>query len=157
MSSLKLSIRNTLVVASAALMCAACTGGDKTDSNKPGSGAPSATGSATSGASTPAVTSPKLPKPSDIKNDPAQMKNVAVTSCKAIGGGWSASGTAKNTQKEPVTFKVTIFFTTPQATVQGYGQAKLDVAAGKAGEWSTSAKFAADKDSRCIVRAVSAS
>lgn len=105
---------------------------------------------------------PGLPKgvkgltniPADVPNDPTLRTQVAVSSCKAVAGGWRASGTASNPGKKPATYRITVFFTTEHATVIGTGRTRVSVDPGGHETWSVSDDFKAPEGTQCVLRGV---
>jgi hypothetical protein len=123
---------------------------------KKSSSAASGASSASSAASnaSPAVAQNTLPAASAIANDVAKRPSVAVTKCVASDGGWTASGTAKNSGTGDATYAITIFFTNAHATVQDYATTSVTVPAGKSVDWSAAKKFAASTPTNCVLRGV---
>ena len=115
-------------------------------------GSSAKSGGSTSPSPTPVVTQNKLPK--TVANKPALRKNVAVTSCAATAQGWQATGTATNASSSAATYRITIFFTTPAATVQDYAVKQVVVAPRSTVRWTASKAFAASKTTLCVVRGV---
>lgn len=87
--------------------------------------------------------------PTKIDNQPGVRKNVVQTKCAAIPGGWAAEGTATNTRKTPVEYKILVHFTTTKATVLDYAQTTVPVAPGKTVKWQAQKQFKADKKMLC--------
>ena len=83
-----------------------------------------------------------------------KRKSVTVTSCAAITGGWGANGTAANKSTKPVTYTITIFFTTDQATTIASATTKTTVKAGGTAKWAATAKFKAAGTMLCVLRGV---
>ncbi len=93
--------------------------------------------------------------PTSVPNDITARRNVAVRSCAAAPGGWSAAGTASNPTTSQVTYRITIFFTSSQATVEGFGDATVTVGPGQMSSWTvTTAIPVADSRSQCVLRGV---
>lgn len=148
----------TVLVAAAVLGLSGCSGGSEapaTDSSGSDSPAVEATADDEKGA-------PGLPKgvqgatdiPDDVPNDPDVRDNVAVSSCESAAGGWRASGTATNPGKKPVTYTVTVFFTTNAATVIGTGRTKVQVAPGADETWHIDDAIKAPDSTLCVLRGV---
>ena len=95
-----------------------------------------------------------LPAASAIANDVAKRKSVAITKCAASDGGWTASGTAKNSGTGDATYAITIFFTNAHATVQDYATTSVTVKAGQSADWTASKKFTASTPTNCVLRGV---
>jgi len=95
---------------------------------------------------------------SPVPNDPAQRKNVQLTSCQKSAGSWVASGVANNAGTQPVTYKVTVTFTTTQATDVDQNSTTVTVQAGGSANWQVSGgQGAAQKTLRCVLRGVATS
>lgn len=95
---------------------------------------------------------PSLPK--TVPNEPNLRPDVSLTTCTAVPGGWKAGGTASNPGKSTASYLITIYFTDLEATVVGYAQTKVMVAAGKTGQWSASSKFTAPAKTLCVLSGV---
>ncbi|GGK67250.1 hypothetical protein Sme01_09750 [Sphaerisporangium melleum] len=95
------------------------------------------------------------PLPKKIANDPEVRRNVALTKCAAMPGGWEARGTARNPGGKPVTYKIVVFFTTTQATTLDYAQALVKVPPGETVDWHASKKFRAEQEMLCPVPGIS--
>ena len=100
------------------------------------------------------VTLPQAKVPASVLNKPATRKYVTLTSCGATKGGWSAAGTAKNPKKTAADYKITVFFTTTQATVLNYAVTTVHVPAGKSAQWKAARSFPAAKSMNCVLRGV---
>jgi hypothetical protein len=139
----------------AALALLAVTGcsSSSADASKKTSSALSSASSAASTASA-AVAQNTLPAASAIANDIAKRPSVAVTKCVASDGGWTASGTAKNSGTGDATYAITIFFTNAHATVQDYATTSVTVPAGKSVDWTAAKKFTASTPTNCVLRGV---
>jgi hypothetical protein len=94
--------------------------------------------------------------PTAVANDPAQRSNVTVTGCSRTDAGWAATGTAKNPTGEPVTYRLTLFFTTATATVLAVAPAEVPVKAGGDATWRAEAAFTAPDGTRCVLAGVAA-
>lgn len=107
------------------------------------------------GSSVPSQTiTPDTNVPTSVPNDPAVRKLVKITACTASDGGWSAKGTASNDSQKPKDFTITIFFTTPKATVLHTESTTVKVDAGKQADWAIDAKFTAPEGTHCVLRGV---
>jgi hypothetical protein len=141
----------------AILALVGCTS-SKSKDTKSSSPVPKSTPAATSAHTAPSPTITQYPLPTgSISNDTSpngKRTDVAITRCAASDGGWSASGTAKNSGSSSETFDITIFFTTTQATTLNYATTSVKVSAGKTGNWTASVKFSAPKDVLCVLRGV---
>lgn len=133
-----------VAVASATIAMTACGGGS--NAHPP----PTPVKSTTSSTAVPS--DPVVPK--SIPNDPKVRKYVVLSECAPIAGGWRASGTVTNPGKSPVSYAVTVSFTTKGATVIGVSQTDLTVAPGKTTSWSVTKKLKAADSTRCVLRGV---
>jgi hypothetical protein len=124
-----------------------CTSSDR----KPSSSA-ATSGSATSPAHIP--TQNPLPAPSKIRNDVELRRTTAITGCTSKSGGWQATGKSVNPGKKDVHLTITVFFTTPAATVLDYATTKVTVPARGDAKWTAGASFAAEPNMRCVLRGV---
>jgi hypothetical protein len=138
----------------AAVGVAGCTGGEGTDTPTGGG--------KTSTTSEPEESAQALPPgvvaatsvPTKVPNKPALRRNVTVSKCAAVSGGWAASGVAKNGGDSPTTYTITVFFTTKNATVIGTGSTKVTVDAGASKTWAVSKKMHAADPTLCVLRGV---
>jgi hypothetical protein len=92
--------------------------------------------------------------PTTVPNKADLRKNVAISSCEAVEGGWAASGTASNPGKNATSYTITIFFTTDQATVISTGQTTVQVQPDGKQSWSVNQKFTAPAHTLCVLRGV---
>ena len=60
----------------------------------------------------------------------------------------------KHAGGSPASYKITVFFTTSSATVIGYGDTVIQVAAGQTKPWTVRGTFDAPKGTRCVLRGV---
>jgi hypothetical protein len=158
----QLPIRGAAVLAAVGLAAgglAGCTSSDSSrDSSAPkpassspvptspdGEQPPSSTGANATGAT--AV-------PTEVANDVELRKNVQLSSCKRIAGGWGASGTAANPGTKPADYTITIFFTTAKATVVATGATHITVDPDDTQKWTVHQKFVADPKTLCVLRGV---
>lgn len=95
--------------------------------------------------------------PLAVPNSVRARKAVTLTSCAATGTGGHAAGTVRAPGTSAATYTITVFFTTPQATVIGYGTAMVRGRPGKASPWTIGRHFKAPQGMRCVLRGVSAS
>lgn len=146
----------------AVLLLAGCSG----EANQPpttGSTPPSTT-AATSSSAGPTATSKSAglpagitpaPVPTAVTNNVEKRKTVQITKCQARpGGGWMASGTARNTGSTEQTYRITIFFTTTSATFIASADTTVKVAAGKTEQWSAGSVFKNPEAMLCVLRGV---
>jgi hypothetical protein len=130
-----------IAVALATATLAGCTGGDGTKgaaSTKPGA-------------------STATPTADAIVNDPKARPSVSMKNCAATTSGWTAGGTVTNAKDKQATFTIVVSFTTKQSTVLARGQTKVTVKAGATKSWTTSANFAKNKGTQCVLRGVAES
>jgi len=113
------------------------------------------------------TTQPRLPTPTStrtlsngpavplaVPNVPTDRHNVAIGTCAGDKTSWHASGSAANSTAAPVTYQVTVFFTSSRATVLGFASTKVVTAAHKQATWSVTSKFANSGSLRCVLRGV---
>jgi hypothetical protein len=136
--------------AMSAVLLSSCTGHPAAST---GDGKPSATASA------PSEQAPPKPAslPTEVANDVAARKHVAMTGCAGDAKTWSASGTASNSGHSAVKYNVTVFYTTPKATVIGSSQTSVLVPANGQAKWTTSSSFQTSTGTRCVLRGVAVS
>ena len=96
------------------------------------------------------------PIPSSVANDPKVRKAVSLSECAPVAGGWRAAGQATNPGTAPVSYAITVFFTTESATTLNYAETTVKVSPGEKAAWSVSKNFAGPKSMRCVLRGVSA-
>ena len=109
------------------------------------------------GAPSTASVTPHPPAPSvptNVANDPTLRRDVKLTSCGATLNGWAASGSAKNPSDKPRTLTITVFFTTPAATVIATGATRVALAPHRTRGWSVAEKFDAPDETLCVLRGV---
>ena len=94
------------------------------------------------------------PVPTDVPNSVAARKNVTVTGCSGDADGWKASGTITNPAKATTDYTITVFFTTPAATVIDTAQTKVTVHAGATQKWSAAKTFTTGGHVLCVLRGV---
>jgi len=102
----------------------------------------------TTSTSAPVSTAPSLVP---IVNDPTLRQQVALNVCKAVSGGWEASGLVRNSGTKEQTYDITVYFTDSVATVIGSAQTSATVAAGKSADWSAQARFSAPPVVKCVL------
>ncbi len=73
-----------------------------------------------------------------------------------MSGGWEAIGQATNPGRGPVDYRITIFFTTPHATVLAAASTSVLVPPGQSGRWAATQTFAAVAGTSCVLRGVAA-
>jgi hypothetical protein len=146
-------LRTLIVGAFAAVLALVSITGCSKSSDKASSKASSAPSTKAS-TTAPALTQNTLPPASAIVNDADKRKAVAITKCAASDGGWSASGSAKNSGPSDTTYAITVFFTDSHATVQDFATTSVTVKAGQTQDWSATKKFAAANPTLCVLRGV---
>jgi hypothetical protein len=92
--------------------------------------------------------------PSNIPNIVTLRKNVQVSSCAAVAGGWAATGTATDPGAAAAEYTITVFFTTTGATVIDAAQTKVSLTAGQSRTWKISEQFHAAPTMLCVLRGV---
>ena len=92
--------------------------------------------------------------PAKVPNSVAARANATLASCHSADGGWQAGGTVKRAGGSAASYKITVFFTTSHATVIGYGDTVIQVAAGQTKPWTVRARFDAPKGTVCVLRGV---
>lgn len=92
--------------------------------------------------------------PLDVPNDVAARHDVSMGSCAGDSNNWRAGGTAANATSAPVTFEVTVFFTTPHATVLSSATTKVTTPAHGKAPWSAASRFQTGGAARCVLRGV---
>ena len=102
-----------------------------------------------------AAPAPRIPLA--VPNSVRARKAVTLTDCTASGAGGHATGTVTAPGTSAATYTITVFFTTRQATVIGYGTAKVRAVPGKATPWAIGRDFKAPPGMRCVLRGVSTS
>jgi len=92
--------------------------------------------------------------PAAVPNKTALRADVAMSSCSPHAGGWMASGSARNPRKKATTYKITVFFTSNQATVIGTARTSVRVPPGGTEHWTATSKFHPAKPTLCVLRGV---
>jgi hypothetical protein len=132
-----------------ALVASACTG-----SHPPTASTTPATTKAAATSTHPVKSYPAVRIPASVANDPKVRKSVSLSECAPVTGGYHAAGRAANPGTAPVTYAVTVFFTTESATTLNYAETTVKVAPGESAVWSVSKNFAGPKSMRCVLRGV---
>lgn len=148
----QLPIRGAALLAAVALAAGGLAGCTSSQSSE-GSGPPEPAPTSASGKQNPPSTGATA-VPTKVANDIELRKNVQLSSCKRIAGGWGASGTATNPGTKPVDYTITIFFTTAKATVVSTGATHITVNPGDKQNWTVHRKFAAHPKTLCVLRGV---
>jgi hypothetical protein len=143
-----------------ALIAAGCAASPGAGTPRPAAaGAPSAAAAAggsharTAKAKAAAAAAPRIPL--TVPNSVRSRRAVTLTGCAATAAGGHASGTVIAPGTSRATYLITVFFTTRQATVIGYGTAMVRAVPGKATPWSVGRHFKAPPGMRCVLRGVS--
>ena len=92
--------------------------------------------------------------PAEVPNSVAARRNATLDACHSANGGWQAGGTVKHAGGSAASYKITVFFTTSDATVIGYGDTVIQVAAGQTKPWTVRGTFDAPKGTLCVLRGV---
>lgn len=140
-----------VVSAAVCLTLAACSGSDSS---------PAPSYSASIGSS-PAVVAPtisptrpqhQIPDEKSIVEVPALRRTITLTSCKAVTGGWSAGGSAKNTTAKAQTYSMLVFFTDKYSRTIDFARGSVRVAPGKTGTWTATKTFSPPAGTQCVLR-----
>lgn len=102
-----------------------------------------------------AATAPRVPL--TVPNSVRARRAVTLTGCAATGSGGHGSGTVIAAGRSAAIYTITVFFTTRQATVIGYGTTKVHAVPAKTIPWAVGTHFKAPPGMRCVLRGVSAS
>lgn len=149
--------RFTLASYAAALALTLAVAGCTSDATKAkassSSSAKAAATSTSQGAGLPSGVSP-ADIPTEVPNDPDQRKNVTLSGCAAVGGGWGASGEATNPGDAEVTYQIQIFFTTAAATTVDSAATEVTVAPGGTEKWTAEKQFGTADKMLCVLRGV---
>ena len=145
------AVRSAAVAALALGLVGGCT---SSGNATPG---PTRTASTAGSSTPPGPTLVQNPLPTRLNNQPAVRKDVAQTSCAAVPGGWRVEGTVTNSAARARTYTIVAFFTTLQATTLDYARTAVAVGPGQTKPWTASKRFAAQKQMRCVLAAISAS
>lgn len=92
--------------------------------------------------------------PVKVANKPALRADVDLASCSARSHGWQAAGTVHNPHAAARRYKITVFFTTGDATVIGFAATSVHVPAKASRAWTAGATFHAAKPTLCVLRGV---
>lgn len=121
--------------------------------------APTHTPTASSSSSGPAING--LPAgvhpatiPTDVPNTVEARKQVQLSTCAGSGTQWKAAGTIKNTTDTKKDYRITVFFTTPTATVIDSAQTTVSLGAGASGKWTAAKDFTTGGKLLCVLRGV---
>jgi hypothetical protein len=128
--------------------------GGSSNSSAPTTLAPATSTPADGAAAGSSTTVAPVVVPTSVPNNEVKRQLVTITSCAAVAGGWSASGTAANPGRTTASYAITIFFTTAYNTVLDFATASVSVAPGKTAKWVASKKFSAVTQLVCVLRGV---
>jgi hypothetical protein len=120
-------------------------------------GAPQAVNSAASPASSaglPSGVAQAGKVPTKVPNEPALRHNVTISDCSKTEHGWKAAGRANNPTDKTITYALTVFFTTEQATVLKAADTHVTVEPGKTADWTITKDFATTPKTLCVLRGV---
>ncbi len=146
----------TLKVTALAGGCVLLVGGCTSSKNERAAPRPSPLKSVTSSAA-PTALPTQASLPPLAKNDVTARKQITQTGCAAVPGGWAATGTAKNPGSSPVTYKITIYFTTTSATTLNYAVTSVTVPPGQTAKWTARKRFKAQQQMLCPMPSVTVS
>lgn len=148
---MSLTARLTLAVAltGAAVLLTGCTA-TPTPTHTP---KPSASSSAAAINGLPAGVHPAT-IPADVPNSVEARKQVQLSTCTGSGTQWKAAGTIKNTTDTAKDYRITVFFTTPTATVVDSAQTTVSLDAGASGKWVAGKDFTTGGTLLCVLRGV---
>lgn len=133
------------------LVASACTSGHTATTSTTTA---TTTASATSTHPAKAYAAAKIP--GSVANDLKVRKSVSLSECSPVKGGWRAAGRATNPGSTPISYAVTVFFTTDSATTLNFAETTVKVGPGETTPWSVSKEFAGPKSMRCVLRGVAA-
>ncbi len=92
--------------------------------------------------------------PTSIPNDPALRHDVAMSSCDPAEAGWSAGGRVVNPSGQGRDYRITVLFTSSEATVIGAGRTTVHVDAKGRSTWRVRAKLAPASPTLCVLSGV---
>jgi hypothetical protein len=92
--------------------------------------------------------------PLKVPNQIPVRRAVTLARCTATPAGGLAAG--RVTAARAATYTITVFFTTPGATVAGYAATTVHATPGEATPWQASGHFTAPRGMRCVLRGVTA-
>ena len=141
------------------LAAAGCTssshssGKSASHSSKP-SGSATASHPVSSGKALPSGVVGATGVPTKVANTPALRADVRLASCTPRTRGWKAAGTVHNPHSAARRYKITVFFTTDNATVIGFAATSVHVPGKASKAWTAGATFHAAKPTLCVLRGV---
>jgi hypothetical protein len=138
------------LLATLAVALIGCSSGSKAHPPTPTTAAPAPTlpAGVTSDTSVPAHVPNNVKLRADVQIDPQP------NGCHAVSGGWTAMGSAINPTTRAVTYTISVFFTTSQATVIATGQTKATVPPGAHQAWAITQHFTASAGTLCVLTGV---
>jgi hypothetical protein len=77
-----------------------------------------------------------------------------MTTCDAVKGGWNAEGRIVNSSHRSRDYRITVLFTSPDATVIGVGSTTVHVATGATGDWAIRERLVAASPTLCVLSGV---
>jgi hypothetical protein len=92
--------------------------------------------------------------PTAVPNTVEARKQVQLSTCTGSGTQWKAAGTIKNTTDTKKDYRITVFFTTPTATVVDSAQTTVSLDAGASGKWTAAKEFTTGGKLLCVLRGV---
>lgn len=95
--------------------------------------------------------------PEDVPNDPEDRPFVAIKGCQPTDSGWAANGLVINDRDSELSYEITVFFTTEEGTVIGFGTTTVDIAGSQTSAWEVATDFTAPDPTLCVLRGVDAS
>jgi hypothetical protein len=143
-------VRTSAATVLATLLLTACGGG----TSKHAASTSRSSTTSTPGAGLPPGVVVATSIPNSVANSPALRKNVTISACQAVDGGWSASGTAINPGAQSEDYTITVFFTDDAATVIDSVETKVSVSPGGHEKWTAAGKFIAPAKTLCVLRGV---
>ena len=94
------------------------------------------------------------PSSSPIVNEPESRRDVTMSGCSKVDGGWEARGAILNSGTKAATYTITVSFTSSESTVLARDATQVKVAAGKRKAWTSTARFKAPNPTVCVLRGV---
>jgi hypothetical protein len=150
----------TIALATALFGLTACTAGTPDSDETPTS---TSTSEPTSSEGTPDPTTPafggvqgEVVPSEDVENDPLLFADVAMDSCEATDGGYTATGTAINERDTDQSYRIVVNFTDAQARAITSSVVDFTAAAGETATWEAPAAFEAPEGTTCVIVGVGA-
>lgn len=94
---------------------------------------------------------PATPAGPTVTDVPAQARQVALTGCRAVDGGWQAEGDATNPGDDTVRYPVTIYFTSDQGVLVATGVTEVLIPPRATVQWRVSMSAAVASGVHCAV------